>query len=545
LVKNVYTSDDSILRIVEFDVKPIKRVKYLTKGIKYITNHPAEKQSQYQQHSVAVPFQIESDLRAGHATATLMRTNQVNCSQRFEQLLINTAATSRQGKAAVAAQQQIDALTPFKCSASLYTKSGRRLAYLDRLLGTSVTYADQHWSCEIAFAADSSALIYSLLENNVDRGSKKSGEAFSDENEPTLIKLAVVAKATDVYDEPADEEATGLLPFVPTFHVQTRQIELPIVRSSVRKEKEAAASGTTADGDHFNLVIQTTHQIQSHLVLTSNCPSLVKINPLLTGSGGDNSNSPLFTVSYDIVTSDEMFDLTTYSNLMQQHQGQLYVQVSCSLTQQIERIPIKFLFGLGDMSHVLDYKPSHHQQRSSSLMYNLVGWFFDYSPNQITSFLVAVSLFLITVLCLLRIRSPVYPTVAEQRAINALQNSFRAGGGGGVKDHSSFNPYRYFTAAADTSRNDFAMRQRNASGGASPLAGGNRLSPQKQQDASFNNRSVYASPNQNMIDRSQVRLFSTDANVSPATVHYHDGSFSRVNKSGYRSFHGNDSYGED
>jgi hypothetical protein len=121
-------------------------------------------------------------------------------------------------------------------------------------------------------------------------------------------------------------------------------------------------------------------------------------------------------------------------------------------------------------------------------------------------------------------------------------NQYRSGG---VKDHSSFNPYRYFTSATDTSYNDYTMRQRNVSGGGgagSPLTA--RLSPQKP-DASFNNRSVYTSPNQNLADRSQVRLFSTDANISPNTVHYHDGSYSRMNKSGYRSFHGNDSYSED
>jgi hypothetical protein len=121
-------------------------------------------------------------------------------------------------------------------------------------------------------------------------------------------------------------------------------------------------------------------------------------------------------------------------------------------------------------------------------------------------------------------------------------NQYRSGGG--VKDHSSFNPYRYFTSATDTSFNDYTMRQRNVSGGAggsggSPMAA--RLSPQKP-DISFNNRSVYTSPNQNIAERSQVRLFSTDANISPNTVHYYDGSYSRMNKSGYRSFHGNDSY---
>ena len=534
----MHLADDSILKIIEIDVKPIQRVKYLYKQVKYISND---------EHEHLVAFQLDSSyLKPGHAQFISTHNQQINCSAQFEQLF--------QAKSKASAQLVAD-LTPFKCTASLYTKSGHRLAYLDRLLVTQVTFVNQHWSCAIKFAPNSNSLLYALIESNIDpnlAANKKSDDTFSNENEPTLIKLSINSKFNEYTNEELTDEALiGQLPFIPSFYVQTKQVELPIVRSSMRSKD---LSSQQHNSDHFNLIIQATHQVHSHLILTTNCPSLIKINTLLTSvslasASEQQSSISLFTTTYDIVTSDEMFDLTTYSNLMQQHQGQLYVQVTCSLTQQVERIPIKFLFGIGDMSHMLDFKPlSHHR---SSFFYKIFGWIFYYSPNQITSFLVAVSLFLITVLCFLRIRSPSYPSSAEQIAMNAsaataaaiAANSYRSGG---VKEHSSFNPYRYFTSALDVSQNDYTMRQRNFSGGnsvgGSPL-NKTRLTPTKQE-MSFNNRSVYASPTQNLIDRSQVRLFSTDANVSPHTVHYNDSSYSRMNNSGFRSFHGNDSYSE-
>ncbi len=360
----MYTVDDSILRVVEIDVKPVRRVKYLTKSVKFITN-----QQQPDDTTQLVPFQIDSNLRPGQASLMHSHNQQANCSERFESFL----HARQQSKSA---SQSLGDLIPFKCTASLFTKSGHRLAYLDRLLITNVNYVNQHWSCEVRFAPNSNSLLYTLIDSNIDRNlavNAKSNEAFSDENEPTLIKLTVNTKSDEFspYDEPADEELTGQVPFVPAFYVQTKQIELPIVRSSIRKDKE----GSSVGGDHFNLIIQATHQIQSHLILTTNCPSLVKINPLLVTTSDTPSVNSLFTVTYDVVTSDEMFDLTTYSNLMQQHQGQLYVQVSCSLTQQVERIPIKFLFGMGDMSHVLDYKPSAHSSHRSSFFYSVFGKF--------------------------------------------------------------------------------------------------------------------------------------------------------------------------
>lgn len=74
------------------------------------------------------------------------------------------------------------------------------------------------------------------------------------------------------------------------------------------------------------------------------------------------------------------------------------------------------------------------------------------------------------------------------------------------------------------------MRQRNVSGNSvghhSPSNLNTiRFSPQKQKQQDVSYRSVYGSP-ANVIDRSQVRLFSTDANISPATLR----------SAGYRGF---------
>ena len=51
-------------------------------------------------------------------------------------------------------------------------------------------------------------------------------------------------------------------------------------------------------------------------------------------------------IIYDIVTAGETFDLNSYANLLQEQNGNLYVQITCTLTQQVERVPIRFLFGM-------------------------------------------------------------------------------------------------------------------------------------------------------------------------------------------------------
>lgn len=537
MVKSIQPLDESILKILEIDVKPIKRVKFLTKSFKHITNSESQSfinndqnSQQNTQHQI-IPFQIDT-------SSSLLLPNS-NCSDQFESYLHSLPH-----------QQQHHELIPFRCSASLFTKSGHRLAYLDRLILTSVTYTNQHWSCVVKFVPNSASLIYTLIDANVDRSVDTSQDKFSDENEPTSIKLTVDSRLSE-YDSAKEDQTrqlSGVFSFAPAFNVQTKQIELPIIRSRARRSGESATGG-----DHFNLIIQATHQLQPHLVLSTNCPSLIRIQPLLVQgkSSGDQASLP-FTILYDVVTAEEdTFDLNTYSNLMQMNQGKLYVQIACSLTQQIERIPIRFLFGSPGGQSTIDLltKPSGSStssRLSSAVYYTLIGWLFDLTPSQITSFLIAVSVVLITALFLLKLKSPtsVYlnPTTAEQIAMNAsaaaaavvAANNYNRSPGSGVKECSSFNPYRYFGGANDASINSISMKQqRHASGGFSP-----KLSPSQQKlqaDYSINqNRSVFAGAGS--PGSPQVRLFSTDANISPTST-------LRYAERRYRSFR-NDSYSE-
>jgi hypothetical protein len=147
---------------------------------------------------------------------------------------------------------------------------------------------------------------------------------------------------------------------------------------------------------------------------------------------------------------------------MEQQNGRLYIQITCSLTQQIERVPIRFLtpgnIGLQYLSS--EYAQSQSGQsgkcRSSWFFCNLFGWLVDLTTNQMTTFLIMLSLFLISVLYLLRNSKSSAQHAAEQIALNAsaaaaavvAANSYRTPGspGSGVKDYSTFNPYRYFSA---------------------------------------------------------------------------------------------------
>lgn len=107
-----------------------------------------------------------------------------NCSAEFENAI---KANSRQ-------QEQFN---PFKCSASLFTESGRRLAYLDRLITPTVAFSGQYWFCEVKFVPESQALMYDLIENHIDRplasklSSNQLAEEFSHDNEPALIVIQV------------------------------------------------------------------------------------------------------------------------------------------------------------------------------------------------------------------------------------------------------------------------------------------------------------------------------------------------------------------
>lgn len=56
----------------------------------------------------------------------------------------------------------------------------------------------------------------------------------------------------------------------------------------------------------------------------------------------------ILKITYDITTSNDLFDLNTYAAILQEQKGHLYVQISNTLTQQVERVPLKFIFGMND-----------------------------------------------------------------------------------------------------------------------------------------------------------------------------------------------------
>lgn len=158
------------------------------------------------------------------------------------------------------------------------------------------------------------------------------------------------------------------LPFIPAFYTATKQIELSVLSGSqrIRRTDSAAAANNNNIGDTFQLVVRATHSIRSHLIVTSNLPSLIKIKPndvsgasstsrsaassATRGSAASTSadsmvSSSILSVAFDVSVTDEIYDLNAFTSLLQQAKGEIYVQVTCSSTQQIEKIPIRFVFG--------------------------------------------------------------------------------------------------------------------------------------------------------------------------------------------------------
>ncbi len=506
MVKKVMNSGDSTaVKIIEIDVRPLERVKFShAKSFKFISNvHENE----------TLQFQVEPPVVS-------MKNIQENCSL----------------------ENNLQFLVPFKCMASLYTKSGHRLAYLDRLIQTSIKYNQKikHWSCEIKFLPNSNSLLYQFIESNLDPNNF-SLEGFSDSNEPSSIKIAVDKRLNDEYAEEllatssSNPNLVTQMQFLPSFNIKSKLIELVVLHRTQIARK---------DSKNFILSIQATQALKSHLTFTTNCPTLIQIKQI------DEKKSSLLNVNYEIVTNEEdVFDLNAFSQLMEQNEGQLYVQVLCSLTQQVERIPIKFLFGMSGETARLIQQQSRTSRASSNSFLN---YLFDFYPtnnnNQLTTFLLPVVLVLITIWCVLKIKNQsrtekiamnasFAAAAAAHMAANQLNNSRLSP----TKDYGSFNPYRYFASGVDRSASiveysptTTSNRQRTISTGSQSGVGGG-FSPQK-------------SP-------SQVRLFSTDANVSnlgyassnfdPNITNYPYSRFKREPQA-YRSFHGGmDSFGDD
>ena len=170
-------------------------------------------------------------------------------------------------------------MVPFKCTLGLYTHAGKHLAYLNRLVTGSVVFQRQHWSCDIDFVANSQTLLYELLERNIEVGDKTLDEVNA-ANEPMLVRVFVQSKFSANSRGDNGEEDDILhsimgkyyeMPFIPAFYIQTKKIELPIVKH---------AYGV----DNFSLVIRATRQLHSHLILSTNCPQYVQIKPAIANS---------------------------------------------------------------------------------------------------------------------------------------------------------------------------------------------------------------------------------------------------------------------
>ena len=93
--------------------------------------------------------------------------------------------------------------------------------------------------------------------------------------------------------------------------------------------------------------------------------------------------------------------MNSYASIFQKQNGNLYVQITCSLTQQTERIPIRFQFESSN-SEFKDSNAKNIEQKPCTS--DLFGWIFDLTPNQFTSIAVLFTLAFITILNLLRSR---------------------------------------------------------------------------------------------------------------------------------------------
>ena len=275
----------------------------------------------------------------------------------------------------------------------------------------------------------------------------------------------------------------------------------------------------------------------------------------------------MLKITYDIISSEGLFDLNAYASILQEQNGNLYVQITCSLTQQTERIPIKFQFG----SSNAEFKDSHTRTTTDQKSWTsyLFGWMFNLTPNQVTLTAVMITLTFITILFVLRSR-PISQQTAQQNVLNAsaaaaaatVANAYRARASG-TRENSSFNPYRYFTSFMDTGSAAYTRDPRlnlsNSSFNSSSPSSFSYLnpqsvsgsplkkSPQKQSYLSNDqllNTSSTLFQNQNLPNiyptlrsprfspggTEQVRLFSVDSDALNTSQFYENSQYhSRLN----------------
>jgi len=225
-----------------------------------------------------------------------------------------------------------------------------------------VLFFNRHWTCDVHFLADSGSRLYELINSNQEQIVDDQNKITLVDNEPVFIRLTIDTKQNqdNLISEAISHKFVHDLPFIPAFHVHTKQIQLPMNRNSFYIQNLKSKNlKEFALNEHFNLILYSTRALHSHLILTTNCPSLIQIKPLTVsrvtqlkpnGQEYAETSGSVLRITYDIATTSALFDLNMYASLLQEQNGHLYVQITCTLTQQVERIPIKFLFGMGDGS---------------------------------------------------------------------------------------------------------------------------------------------------------------------------------------------------
>jgi len=253
------------------------------------------------------------------------------------------------------------------------------------------------------------------------------------------------------------------------------------------------------------------------------------------------------TVSYEISNTQTEFDFNAFAALMEQQNGRLYIQITCSLTQQIERVPIRFLtpgnIGLQYLSS--EYAQSQSGQsgkcRSSWFFCNLFRWLIDLTTNQMTTCLIMLSLFLISVLYLLRNSKSSAQHAAEQIALNAsaaaaavvAANSYRTPGspGSGVKDYSTFNPYRYFSANPNIQQ-PYETQPRGNLNMSNSDRSPNNLSQRSNRTFKSEPNYLPLSPRTNQLNRSRLNTTDRDGvHLFSVNTENQYGDFNNLNQS--------------
>jgi hypothetical protein len=505
---------------IDVVVKPIEHLKFMPTSAKYITNTPNENFANLQNtHKTSLLTSTSNLIQFQSANSF----HSQNCSDSFEKTFYEL--------------NYKEDLIPFKCSASFYTASSKReLTYLNQLIKTKMLFFNRHWTCDISFATNSNSRLYDLLDSNQEQILDDQNKPHLIDNDPVLVQVSIETKQQ--HDSP--QTFVHDLPFLPAFHVQTKQIQLPISRNKFyiqnlksRNLKEFALN------EHFNLILYSTRALHSHLILTTNCPTLIQIKPLLVSRGAssshlkqaDASGGSMLRITYDIVTSSELFDLNTYANILQEQNGNLYVQITCTLTQQVERVPVKFLFGMSEGIGGGFKQPSNFGNidfEAESWYLNPFSWFLDFTSSQVLSYLFILILTLITILAILKLKSPSRTSV-EQITLNAATAAAIAANQACQRsphsnktETSSFNPYRYFSPSAEPdflrSRDTSQVNKSIFAAPGSPTYRGHR-SPQNASPPHYSNlgESIMSPQRYNPkfagSTGEQTRLFSINSDV--------------------------------